>query len=191
VRAVGRDSRFGGNDSLEAGPGFRKIFGNFVTGVGQVVQEGPASVTLTADNTYSGGTVILGGTLQIGSGGTTGSLGSGGVQDHGTLAFDRSDTVFLSDAISGSGAVSVSGGGTFVLEAANSYSGQTTIAADSALQVDASGTTGTLGTGAIVDNGYLYFARTDALTVANTISGSGRVEQHYGVLTLTGDNTVA
>ena len=57
--------------------------------------------------------------------------------------------------------------------------------------IDASGTTGTHGTGAIVDNGYLYSARTDALTVASTISGSGRVEQHYGVLTLTGDHTVA
>jgi autotransporter-associated beta strand protein len=164
-------------------------FGNVVTGVGQVVQEGPATVTLTADNSYSGSTVILSGTLQIGSGGTTGSLGSGGVLDNGTLAYDRSDVVSITNAISGSGAVSFSGGGEFALFANNSYSGQTTIAAGSRLDVDSGGKTGTLGTGAVVDNGVLAFDRADAVIVNNNISGSGELVQFTGALTLTGDNT--
>ena len=146
-------------------------------------------MTLTDDNTYSGGTVIDAGTLQIGSGGTTGSLGSGAVTDNGTLAFDQSGVVSIPNAISGSGAVSFSGGGEFELTADDSYGGATTIAAGTRLDVAVGGTTGTLGAGDVDDNGVLAFDRADSVAVTNNISGSGEVLQFTGTLTLTGDNT--
>ena len=45
-----------------------------VSGSGSLVQAGPGTTTLTADNSYSGGTTISQGTLQIGNGGTSGSI---------------------------------------------------------------------------------------------------------------------
>ena len=56
---------------------------------------------------------------------------------------------------------------------ANSYSGTTTISAGT-LSVGAAGTVGTLGSGAVVNNGTLLISRSDAgFTVANSISGTG------------------
>ena len=45
------------------------------------------------------------------------------------------------------------------------------------VQIGAGGTTGTLGSGAVVDNATLTFNRSNALTVANAISGSGGLVQ--------------
>ena len=81
---------------------------------------------LTNTNTYGGGTTINAGTLQIGAGGTTGSI-TGSVTDKGTLAFDRSDTVTFSSAISGNGTVVQEGAGTLVLNTANGFGGGITI----------------------------------------------------------------
>ena len=65
-------------------------FGGVISGTGSLVQLGSGALTLTGNNTYSGGTTISAGTLQIGNGGTSGSI-TGNVTDNGTLAFDRSD----------------------------------------------------------------------------------------------------
>ena len=83
-------------------------------------------MTLTAANTYAGGTTISGGTLQLGAGGTTGSL-LGNVTDNGTLAFDRSDTVTFGGVISGSGGLAQIGSGTTILNAVNTFSGPTAV----------------------------------------------------------------
>ena len=49
---------------------------------------------------------------------------------------------------------------------------------------------GTLGTGAVINNAALAFNRSDALTVANIISGTGTLTQTgTGTTTLTGTNT--
>ncbi len=74
---------------------------------------GSGITTLTAANTYSGGTTISAGTLQVGNGGSTGSLGSGSIVNNGTLAynFSSSTTVSLPSAnISGSGNISATAG---------------------------------------------------------------------------------
>jgi autotransporter-associated beta strand protein len=83
---------------------------------------------LTGANSYSGGTTIDGGVLQLGAGGASGSL-VGNVVDNATLAFDRSDVVTFPGTISGSGGLRQIGPGGVILDAANPFSGPTTVAA--------------------------------------------------------------
>jgi autotransporter-associated beta strand protein len=86
-----------------------------------------------------------------------------------------------------------SGSGTLVLSTDNTYGGTTTISGGK-LQVGVGGTTGTLGTGDVINNGSLVFQRTNTLTVANNISGNGSVSfiqtgTKGGTYILTDNNT--
>ncbi|NWK56516.1 autotransporter-associated beta strand repeat-containing protein [Verrucomicrobiaceae bacterium N1E253] len=81
-----------------------------IGGVGNLEKTGTGSLTLTADNSYTGSTTISQGTLKVGNGGTTGSLGTGAVINNGTLVFDRSDTVTL-NGITGGGTITKQGTG--------------------------------------------------------------------------------
>jgi outer membrane autotransporter protein len=165
---------------------------NLISGTGALVQAGSGTLTLTGDNTYGGTTTISNGTLQIGNGGTTGSLGTGDVSDNGVLTFDRSDNITVSNLISGTGALNQIGGGTLTLTANNTYGGTTTISSNGTLQVGNGGTTGSLGTGDVSDNGTLSFDRSDSVTVSNLISGTGAlVQAGSGTLILAADNSYA
>ena len=101
-------------------------FGGTISGTGVLTQAGSGILTLTGNNTYTGGTTISSGTLQIGAGGSAGSI-AGNVADNGILAFDRSDPVTFSGVISGTGGVQNLGGGTLTLTANNTYSGGTVL----------------------------------------------------------------
>ncbi len=165
-------------------------YAGVVSGTGNVVLLGTGTVTVTGANTYTGGTTISAGTLQIGNGGATGSI-VGNVTDNSTLAFNRSNAYTFAGAISGTGGLTQAGAGTTTLTAANSYSGPTTISAGT-LQIGAGGATGSLGTGAVANSGTLRFNKNVALTVANTISGSGAIVQAGpGTTTLTGATVAA
>lgn len=142
-------------------------------------------VILTADNTYTD-TTISGGTLQVGANTTTGSLGSGKVFNNAALVFYRTNALLVSNDISGAGQVSQVGGSDLVLTGTNTYAGTTTIN-NGTLQVGDGGTTGTLGSGKVVNNAALVFNRSDSLTVSNDISGTGTLLQAgSGTTTLTG-----
>lgn len=163
---------------------------NAISGTGNLAQSGSGTVILTGANTYSGATTINAGTLQVGSGAATGTLGSGSITDNGTLAFNRSDNVALSTAISGTGNLTQMGAGTLILTAANAYTGTTTISAGGTLQVGSGGTVGTLGSGNVTDNGTLTFAHSDTVTLASIISGTGALTQNgSGTLILNGANS--
>jgi outer membrane autotransporter protein len=101
-------------------------FPGVISGTGGLNQIGAGTTVLTADNTYTGGTVITSGTLQLGNGGTTGSI-VGNVTDNGTLAFGRGDVVTFPGVISGTGGLDQIGPGTTILTADNTYSGATNI----------------------------------------------------------------
>ena len=105
------------------------IVSNNISGTGVLTMFGSAAgLTLAGSNSYSGLTTISSGyTLQIGTGSTNGTLGTGSVSNEGTLTFNRSDLYTISNAITGSGALSQIGSGTTILSGSNSYTGNTTI----------------------------------------------------------------
>jgi fibronectin-binding autotransporter adhesin len=170
-------------------------------GATALTKVGQGTVILTGNNTYSGVTYINGfevngaggtgpttiaaGTLQIGSGGTSGGISNTpSIQDNGTLAFNRSDTIGYSVPISGVGGIKQQGSGTTILTADNSFSGPVTITAGT-LQIGNGGSTGSFGNAANVANaGSLVFNRTGSLAYAGQISGIGSLAVQGG-LTLT------
>lgn len=161
-------------------------FSNDISGTGTLTKQGGNTVTLTGSNSYSGTTLISGGTLQIGNAGATGTLGTGAVTNNATLTFNRTGTVTTSGDISGTGALTKLASGTAILTGTNSYGGLTTITAGT-LQIGNGGTTGSLGGGNVTNNAALAFNRSNAMTVANAISGTGTVTQSgAGTTTLTG-----
>jgi autotransporter-associated beta strand protein len=83
--------------------------------------------------------------------------------------------VTFAGAVSGFGAVSQIGSGTTILTADNTYTGGTTIASG-ILQLGDGGATGGI-VGNVTDNGALVFDRSDTITFAGVISGSGSVSQ--------------
>jgi autotransporter-associated beta strand protein len=159
------------------------------TGATSLTKSGAGTWVLSGANTYSGATTISAGALQIGAGGTTGTLGTGAVTDNASLVINRSNAYTVASAVSGTGSLTQSGAGTTSLTGANTYSGTTTIGAG-ALQIGAGGTTGSLGTGAVVDNATLTINRSNAYTLSNNISGNGNLTQAgAGTTTLTGTDT--
>ncbi|MDH2384437.1 autotransporter-associated beta strand repeat-containing protein [Bradyrhizobium sp. CER78] len=150
------------------------VFAGAISGSGSVQQLGAGTTVLTGANTFGGGTTIAAGTLQLGNGGTSGSI-LGNVQDQGTLAFDRSNTLIFTGCISGAGALAQIGAGTTVLAGNNSFTGGTTISAGE-LIVGNGFASGTLA-GNVANSGILAFYRADTSEFTGAISGTGSVQQ--------------
>ena len=125
-------------------------------------------------NTYTGGTTISAGTLQLGDGGARGGI-IGNVVNNSTLSFNRADAMIIDGEISGTGAVNQIGTGTTILTGDNTYTGPTTISAGT-LQIGNGGTTGSLGSGPLVNNGTSAFSRSDTLTLAQRAQRIWRAE---------------
>ncbi len=79
--------------------------------------------------------------------------------------------------------------GTLVVDTVNSFNGQTTISGGT-IQIGNNDANGSLGSGAISNNGALTFTRTDTFFVPNIISGSGSVTMNgTGNALLAGNNS--
>ena len=131
-------------------------FSNLVSGAGGLVQAGSGTLTLTASNSYSGGTTISNGTLQLNTGAW---FGSGNITNNGALVFNSAANLTVGAVIRGTGAVTLANTGTVTLTGNNPYSGGTTISKGALL----------------VNNSAGSGAGTGALVVANgaTLSGGG------------------
>ncbi len=190
------------------------VYAGNISGTGQVHQDGSGTLTLSGINTYSGATTVSAGILKAGAGNvfsansayavaggavlalnsfdnTIGSLtGAGSVTlGSGTLLTggDNSSTVF-SGAISGSGQIIKIGSGVLRLTGANSYSGYTSV--NAGVLVIGDGATNGSVAGNIADNAILIFDRSNSVSFANNIIGSGQVyKQGAGTLTLSGMNS--
>ena len=156
-----------------------------MSGTGAVAKTGAGTLILSGNSSYSGATTISNGTLQIGNGGTTGSIAStSGVNNGGTLAYNRSDNLSAAYAISGGGNVTKSGAGTLTLSGANSYSGGTLVSTGT-LQGDS-----TSLQGAITNNAAVIFTQTLSGTYAGALSGSGYLTKSgSGTLTISASNS--
>ena len=107
---------------------------------GGLAKSGSGTLTLAANNAYTGLTAISGGTLQVGNGGATGSItGNVTLSNTSGLVFNRSDSLTYSGSISGTGSMTKLGAGTLSLSGNNSIN-TTTIAG---------GTLSITGTGAL------------------------------------------
>jgi autotransporter-associated beta strand protein len=157
-------------------------FDGAITGSGALRQNGTGTTTLTAANTYSGGTTISAGVLQLGNGGANGSI-VGNVLDNATFAINRLDSFTFGGVISGTGAFQQLGSGTTILTNANTYAGGTTIAGGT-LRVE---NNAALGTGAVTTTG-------SVLDYASGISLANQIEinsNHTRLQVLGGNATQA
>ena len=129
------------------------VISNNISGVGQLVQSGSGTLTLTGANNY-GPTIINSGTIQVGNGGTAGNLGQGPVTDNGVLKFNLSSNLTFGSGISGTGSVVQAGSGTVIMPNVNTYSGGTTVSSGM-LQVSGNNVSGlsALGTGNVTVGG--------------------------------------
>ena len=164
------------------GAGGAGVFGSGLT----IFNSGAIAGGLAADGitranaiTFTGGSNTL--TLQ------TGWALIGNIAVTGSVTFNQSIPVTLSNTITGSGSVIQQGPGTLALTAAN-YSGGTTIIGG-VLQIGNGGTTGSI-LGNVTDNAVLAFDRSDSTSFGGNISGSGVLQQNgTGTLTLSGINS--
>lgn len=192
------------------------------TGAGTLRLSG--SNTFTGPSTIAAGTLVLGnsaalsgaaystdnaGTLSFGSlsAASLGSLSGGNGlalqnADSNALALtvggNGSSTTF-SGVLSGPGSLTKSGAGTLTLSANNTYAGTTTVNAGT-LVVGTGTNAGSLGAGnVILGGGALQFSRSDTVTPAQVISGSGTLRMEgpgtltsgSGVLVLSSSNSYA
>lgn len=82
--------------------------------------------------------------------------------------------------ISGNTSLTKSGSKSLILSTDNDYAGPTTVSAGT-LQVGVSGSgAGTLGSGAIINNGALYFDKSGSFALNSVISGTGTTAIRYG-----------
>ena len=101
--------------------------GDLTTNTRHFIKSGNNNLILTAANTYSGTTTIAAGNLQLGLGGTTGSITTGDIINNGNLLLNRSDSLALTNDISGPGGLYQNGTGTTTLSGNNTYTGSTII----------------------------------------------------------------
>jgi autotransporter-associated beta strand protein len=164
-----------------------------LSGNGGLTKQGPGTLILanSGANDFSGGITISGGTLQIGNADATGSLGSGNLTDNAALVFNRTGSLVVANAISGSGTLTQNGAGTIILGGTNTYTGDTTINAGTLALTGSSAISGSanilVAAGAALDAS----SRTDGtLTLASgqTLRGNGTIQ---GSLTASAGSTVS
>ena len=116
------------NSILEFAYDSNKTFGNVISGSGKVIKIGDKTLTITGNNTFTGGTTINAGTLSLSGAGV---LGTGGitVTSNGTLAFaDDLTATTISNTISGVGKIIKDGTNTVNINGTfTSFTGDMTI----------------------------------------------------------------
>ena len=160
---------------------------NVISGSGSFTQAGANTVVFQSANTYTGTTTInTGATLALFDGAT---LGTGAVTANGRLYYQTSSNYTVGNDISGAGDWLIRNTGNTL-----TYTGNAELpvlyVAEGTLQVGNGGTSGSLGSGSVINNSALVYNRSDTTTVANAISGIGTLTQAgTGTAILTGNNT--
>jgi len=191
---------------------------NAIGGGVALTKQGPGTLILAANNTYSGGTLIEDGVLQIGNNTLTGRLGTGPVTNNASLVYNRNYAATVANTISGTGGFSKLGGNSLTLGGTNTFSGDTiinggtliaavladrglasnigaggliTIGSGAALQYSGSGASIDREINLTGGTGIINVTNvTSTLTISGSITNSGALTKTgTGTLTLSGANT--
>jgi autotransporter-associated beta strand protein len=161
------------------------IISNYSSQQGLLNYTGPGSLSLTATNTYTGGTNISNGTLTIA--GTAGKLGSGTVNIYsgGTLAVTRTTNFTFNNALTGAGGFTQAAPGEITTYSGTAnYSGPTNISGG-ALNV-----TGNLSNSAVtVYSGGALTGAGGTINGPVTVNGGGLLDFSKDGLTVGGTTT--
>jgi autotransporter-associated beta strand protein len=103
--------------------------GAVLAGTNGLIKNGSGTLTLSATNTFTGGTTIAAGTLQLGDGTTRNGSVVGAITNNGTLIVANPNAQIFANTITGSGGFTKTGAGTLTLSSSNSYQGGTLISA--------------------------------------------------------------
>ncbi|WID97602.1 autotransporter domain-containing protein [Bosea vestrisii] len=185
-------------------------FTGMIYDAGSIRKVGTGTLTLTQENTYSGGTTIAGGAISISKDSNLGSTSGALTLDGGVLqvtgttlngltrniilgsnggGFDiveAGNSFIVNQSLTGAGSLSKTGAGTLVLKGASSYSGTTTVSE------------GTLRAGAanaFSSNSTFTVASGTTLDLANlnqsigSLAGAGTVTLGSGTLTAGANNS--
>ncbi|HEV8016683.1 MAG TPA: autotransporter domain-containing protein [Stellaceae bacterium] len=172
-----------GGGSVSFNQASAQVLNNAITGNGSVVQAGTGELTLTGVNTYTGGTTVSAGTLQ----GDTSSL-QGNIADNAALVFNQGANGVFGGSISGAGTLTKIGGGTLLLDGANSFTGSTTVSAGALEIGDAAHPGASIGGNVSVSNAALVTGHGSiGGNLSNTAGGTVMPGGSIGTLTAGGN----
>ena len=175
-------------NTITVDAGLSTTFTAAVAGFSGMTKAGDGTLVLAADNPLVGGITVSAGTLQLGAGGGAGSVTSDIlIGAAGTLAVDRAGVYTFSGVLSGTGGLSKSGIGSFVLTGTSSYSGGTAVAEGTVLVGDGGVAGEILSSGSLdlASGAVLAFDRSDEVGFTGRVTGAGTLAQRgSGTLTL-------
>lgn len=151
-------------------------FSGVIAGTGNVVLLA-GTQTLTGANTYSGSTIISGGVLRLGQ-----SEINNAITDNATLSFYSASAIAMNGVVSGSGAVTQTGGGVTTITTAQNYSGATTIAMGT---LALSGSGSIVSSSGVTDNATFDISAVTGDASIVSLAGTGTVQLGTQSLILT------
>ncbi|MBL9130850.1 MAG: autotransporter-associated beta strand repeat-containing protein, partial [Verrucomicrobiaceae bacterium] len=168
---------------------------------GTLAIAGDGSLGLVPSSAYNNVQFTGSGTLRADATMTLNANRGVSIAGGAAATFDNNGNSFrINGIIDGTGNAVISGGGTTILAANNTYSGTTTISPGSTLQIGAGSSSGRPGngSGAIINDGALVVNRTGTYNIANSISGSGSFTKissgqtaFTGTVSYTGTTTIS
>ncbi|MGU3577002.1 autotransporter outer membrane beta-barrel domain-containing protein [Brucellaceae bacterium C25G] len=177
----------GGN--FDVGPDVTWTVLSSITGEGSLIKLNDGMLVLTADNTFTGATLIQAGAIQLGDGGSSGRI-IGDVINHGELIFHRNNLDSFTGRITGTGLVRHTGSGNTIFNNQNDYTGITSVENGRLIAGGSNflspNSKHIIQSGALLDlNGY---SQTIASLINNgTVKLSGSLPQAGAKLNLSGD----
>ena len=152
-----------------------------IGGSGDLTKSGAGTLTLSGENTSTGGTRIEAGRLIA----AAGHLGRGAIVNNATLELNQALDATLAQSLAGSGQLVKSGAGTLTLTSTNTSTGGTVIEAGRLVASVAN-----LGSGAITNNAALELNQAGDATLAQALAGNGSLTKTgAGTLAFTGNGS--